>query len=62
MGIKAVATIRKNKKHLLKLQNEAEMKYKDINCNIQSNGKVSLCQWKEKISNYLPPTDNTTKK
>ena len=42
MGIKAVATIRKNKMHLPKLQNEAEMKYGDINCNIQSNDKVSL--------------------
>ena len=66
-GIKAVATVRRNKKHLPKLKTDGEMKAGEVRSFVQKNGKVSFVQWKDKrciclLSNYLPPESTTKKK
>ena len=65
-GIKSVATIRKNKKHLPHLKAEAVMKSGETFGTVQDNGKVSFTQWKDRrcvyaVSNYLTPHQTTKK-
>ena len=65
-GIKSVATIRKNKKHLPQLKTDAAMKSGETFGTVQSNGKVAFIQWKDRrcvyaVSNYLTPHGATSK-
>ena len=62
MGIRAVATIRGNRKDLPKLKEECLMEHGEEKANISACSRLSFLQWKDKrcfnvISNYISPNE-----
>ena len=67
MGIRAVATIRVNRKDLPKLKEGRLMEHGEVKANISTCSRLSLLQWKDKrcvnvISNYISPNKKDKKK
>jgi DNA excision repair protein ERCC-6 len=66
-GLRAVGTVRTNRKNLPPLKKDQQMERGDVSGNVSSTGKISVCQWKDKrvvslMSNFLDPYEMTTRR
>lgn len=65
--IRAVGTVRTNRKRLPPLKSDRGMKAGEVNGSVHTSGRITCCQWKDKrvvtlLSNFLSPFESTTEK